>query len=183
MSLPTIFSQGLILRPFGLEDAVDVQRLAGEKAIADTTLNIPHPYADGMAERWIAEHGNQFEEGTGAVFAITDRESTELIGAIGLTIDSRFKKAELGYWVGAQFWNKGYATEAAARVLEFGFEELDLNRIGAGHLARNPASGRVMQKIGMLREGIIRQGTIKWDEFEDLEIYGMLRSDWLSQRS
>ena len=81
--------------------------------------------------------------------------------------------------VGRPYWNHGYATEAATAVLDFGFEKLRLNRIHAVHLARNPSSGRVMQKAGMLLEGTARQDTMKWDKHEDLVSYAILRDDWL----
>jgi RimJ/RimL family protein N-acetyltransferase len=174
----TLFSKRLVLRPFDESDASTVQQLAGAREIADTTLNIPHPYEDGIAEQWITDHQDQFRAGTHAVFAITKRESGPLIGAIGLTIDDAIKKAELGYWIGLPFWNKGYATEAASRLVAYGFEDLALNRIAAQHLARNPASGRVMQKLGMSHEGTLRQGTMKWGKFEDLEVYAILGSEW-----
>lgn len=180
MDQPTIYSKRLVLRPFDDSDATAVQLLAGAQEIADTTLSIPHPYEDGMAEQWIADHRDQFRAGTGAVFAIAERASDQLIGAIGLTVDTVSKKAELGYWIGLPFWNKGYATEAAGRLIGFGFDELDLNRIAAQHMVRNPASGRVMQKVGMSHEGTIRQGMMKWGKFEDLEMYGILRSEWSS---
>jgi RimJ/RimL family protein N-acetyltransferase len=181
VSQPTLISKRLVLRPFETRDAKAVQELAGDRAIADTTVNIPHPYEDGMAESWIANHRTQFDEGINAVFAITEKTSAVLIGAIGLEVDGQNRKAELGYWIGVPYWNNGFASEAAAEVVRFGFEELDLNRIGAGHFFRNPASGRVMQKIGMTYEGRFRQGAKRWDTFEDLEMYGLLRSEWLTR--
>ena len=87
-------------------------------------------------------------------------------------------RAELGYCVGKPFWNRGYATEAARLIVAFGFNELQLNRIASRHLVRNPASGRVMQKIGMVLEGTLRQDTVKWGKYEDLHAYGLLRNDW-----
>lgn len=178
MDQPVIRSQRLLLRPFTPGDAADVQRLAGDHAIAATTLRIPHPYEDGMAEEWISRHRAQFAQGTDAVFAVVEQETSQLIGAIGLTIDKDHNKAELGYWIGRPFWNRGYATEAARSIVEYGFAQLELNRIAAGHLVRNPASGRVMQKIGMVHEGTLRQDTIKWGRYEDLDRYGLLRDDW-----
>jgi RimJ/RimL family protein N-acetyltransferase len=83
--------------------------------------------------------------------------------------------------VGKPYWNRGYATEAAAALLAFGFNELSLNRIYASYLARNPSSGRVMEKVGMLREGIVRQGTKKWEKYEDLVCYAILRDDWVDR--
>ena len=178
MSQPTIETARLILRPFRARDAADVQSLAGEREIADTTLNIPHPYEDGLAEEWIAGRGSAYEDGDAITFAIVLRGDSQLIGAMGLRIDRAFDKAELGYWVGKPFWNHGYATEAARALLAFGFDELHLNRIHAAHLARNPASGRVLQKVGMVFEGIARQDLKKWGNYEDMVRYGIVRDDW-----
>lgn len=175
---PTLKTQRLILRPFELTDAKDVQRLAGDRTVADTTLNVPHPYADGMAENWIATHQPKFEAGELANFAIVLRDSGELVGAIGLGIEKRFDRAELGYWIGAPYWNRGYCTEAGHILLTYGFGTLSLNRVHASHLARNPASGRVMEKLGMTREGIARQHVKKWDRYEDLVLYGVLKTEW-----
>lgn len=142
-------------------------------------MNIPHPYKDGVAEEWIRGLKSAFQDGKAITLAIELREDGSLVGAIGLRIDCRFNTAELGYWVGRPFWNRGYATEAAIAVLAFGFDELQLNRIHAAHLARNPSSGRVMEKSGMLLEGTARQGAIKWGKYEDLVSYGLLLEDWL----
>ena len=175
---PTLETERLILRLFELSDAADVQRLAGDWEIADTTLNIPHPYKDGMAEEWIATHVPQFEAGKQVVFAVTLRQTGDLIGAIGLTISQRFQRAEIGYWVGRPYWNQGYCTEAGHAVIGHAFTDLNLHRVHAFHLARNPASGRVMQKLGMTREGLARQHVRRWDVYEDLVLYGILRSEW-----
>ena len=178
MAQPTLQTPRLILRPFELADAAEAQRLAGDKAIADTTLNVPHPYEDGMAEAWIATHAPAWKDGTAATFAVVDGGDGRLIGAIGLRIDSRFDVGELGYWIGKPFWNQGYATEAASAIARFGFDELALNRIQAKHLARNPASGRVMQKLGMRLEGTAREATKKWSRYEDLVTYAILRAEF-----
>lgn len=177
MQQPTLETERLRLRPFRTADADDVQRLAGDRAIADTTLNIPHPYEDGLAEKWISNHRDWFECGEQAVFAVTLKPTGELIGAIGLRITPDDQRAELGYWIGKPYWGRGYCTEAAKAVLDFGFNQLDLNRVYAHHLSRNPASGRVMQKIGMTHEGHLRQHVKKWNVLEDLELYGRLKGD------
>lgn len=175
---PTIQTDRLLLRPFRLSDGPDVQRLAGDYAIADTTLNMPHPYEDGVAEDWIATHPEHFASGDSATFAITLRETDDLVGAISLMIDQRHHRAELGYWVGVPHWNRGYTTEAARAILAYGFGTLGLNRIHAIHFTRNPASGRVMQNIGMLYEGRLCQHVLKWGKYEDIEAYGIVREDW-----
>ena len=114
MQQPTIDTARLILRPFTLADAPTVQRLAGASEVADTTLNIPHPYPDGAAEQWIATHVENFNAGDGATCAIVLRATSELCGAMGLDISRRHRRAELTYWIGVPYWNQGYATEAAA---------------------------------------------------------------------
>jgi RimJ/RimL family protein N-acetyltransferase len=174
---PTLTTERLVLRPFRTDDAPVVQTLAGDFAVADTTLNVPHPYLDGMAEEWIAKHGPAWESGALATFAITLR-SAGVVGAISLTLAPTHCRAELGYWVGRPYWNRGFATEAASAILEFGFTTLELNRIQAMHMTRNPASGRVLQKLGMRLEGIHRQYYWKTGRPEDLARYALLRENW-----
>ncbi|MCK4256189.1 GNAT family N-acetyltransferase [candidate division WOR-3 bacterium] len=175
---PTLETKRLILRPFYLSDAAEVQRLAGDSAIANTTLNIPHPYEDGLAENWISTHQEIYEQGKGVFFAITLKPAGTLVGAIGLMDMTRGQQAELGYWIGKPYWNKGFCTEAGHAVIQFGFQELNLIRINSRHLSRNPASGRVIQKLGMSHEGRQRKYVKKWDKFEDFELYGILKQDW-----
>jgi RimJ/RimL family protein N-acetyltransferase len=176
---PTLETTRLLLRPFTLADARDVQRLAGEREVASTTLNIPHPYEDGMAEEWIGTHQEKYERGELVNFAIVRRADNALMGAIGLRITQQHTHAELGYWLGKPYWNAGYGTEAAYAVVAYGFERLGLHRIHASHMTRNPASGRVLQKIGMRSEGCLRQHVNKWEVFEDLALYGILRSEYV----
>ncbi|MFZ1947053.1 MAG: GNAT family N-acetyltransferase [bacterium] len=178
MEFPRLKTTRLVLRQFALSDAAEVQRLAGDRAIADTTLEIPHPYEDGMAEQWIATHVPKFEAGEQVALAITLADSSRLVGAVGLAVQARFDRAEIGYWVGKPYWGRGYCTEASRAVVGWAFAELKLNRIFATHFKRNPASGRVMQKLGMTEEGLLRQHIKKWDRYDDLVIYGLVRSEW-----
>src|SRR6266436_4579460 len=137
---PTLDTTRLVLRPFMVDDAPDVQRLAGVREVASTTLRIPHPYSTGMAEAWISTHRDAYEGGALVNFAIVQRTDQALIGSIGLDIDAHHANAEMGYWIGVPFWNHGYCTEAAQAVLQYGFAVLRLHRIHASHMARNPAS-------------------------------------------
>ena len=175
---PVIRTERLTLRPFRLEDAKDVQRLAGSKAIADTTARVPHPYEDGMAEKWIKSHRGLFRRRKAVIYAVTRSDTKKLVGAIGLELHMADERAEIGYWIGRRYWNRGYATEAAEAMLMYGFMELGLKRIYAHHMKRNPSSGRVMQKIGMKREGLLRQHLKKGRRFEDLVFYGILREEF-----
>jgi RimJ/RimL family protein N-acetyltransferase len=147
--------------------------------VALNTLLIPHPYPEGAAEEWITKQKADFDDERLVNFALDDGR---LVGAMGLV----FKGdgiAEIGYWIGVPFWNRGYATEAAEAVIRYGFEDLGLHKIFACHYTRNPASGRVMQKVGMQYEGTLRQHVRKWDQYVDMACYGLLRGEWVSSRS
>ncbi len=179
---PTLTTNRLILRSFTLKDASELQRLVGEWEVARRTLNIPHPYNDGMAEAWINEQPSRFKQGEGVSLAVIRKDDATLIGGIGLRIEQQHGNGTLGYWVGKPYWGRGYGTEAAQAVLVYGFEVLKLHRISADHFGTNPASGRVMQKIGMTYEGTLRQKYKRWDKFEDSVCYGILREEYLKQR-
>lgn len=177
-TIPRIKTPRLRLRPYGPADAGALQRLAGDPAVAGTTLRIPHPYPDGAAESWIGTHAALWAAQAELVLAITAASSGELLGSIGLVFEAAQEKAELGYWIGVPYWNQGYATEAVRAVLDHGFRSLGLNRIEAHHLAHNPASGRVLTKAGMRREGLAPQAVMKDGVPRDVVFYGILRQDW-----
>jgi RimJ/RimL family protein N-acetyltransferase len=180
---PTLATERLTLRPFIADDAFDVERLAGRREIADTTLNIPYPYPHGGAAEWIRSHAPAWNDGSSATFAIVGKKTGALVGAIGLMIKAEHRRGELGYWIAMDCWNRGYATEASRRLLDFGFEVLGLHRIEARHFLRNPASGRVMQKLGMQQEGVERDWAFKWDRFETLAVYSILEPEWKAVRA
>ncbi len=176
--LPTLTTDRLILRPFSLEDAARVRMLAGAWEVAATTANIPHPYEKGMAQDWIKTHREAYQTGKALTLAITIKSDGILIGAIGIHLSKSNHLGEVGYWIGVPYWGKGYCTEAAQALVRYGFRTLGLNRIQARHLTRNPASGRVMQKLGMQHEGTLRQAIFRWDSYEDVEIYAILREEF-----
>lgn len=176
---PALRTERLRLRPPTPADAPAVQQLAGDALIASTTANIPHPYEDGLAEAWIASCAESYARTEAVTLAIFLAGEERLVGAMGLHISPEHARAELGYWIGVPYWNRGYASEAGMCVLHYGFETLGLERIHAMHFARNPASGRVMQKIGMQHEGTLRRHILKDGCFEDAVVYGALREAWL----
>lgn len=179
---PSIETERLILRPFTLSDAPDVQQLAGDWDIARMTTEIPHPYEDGVAKQWILTHRDDFENDRAAIFAVTLKPDCSFIGAVGLSLESDHSRAELGYWIGKPFWDHGYATEAAEAVIRYGFRQLGLNRIYARCLTYNKASARVLKKLGMTHEGRLRKHILHWGEFEDIEVYGILKAEFSAKR-
>lgn len=178
---PTLVTERLRLRPFLVSDGADVERLAGARAIADTTGTIPHPYPVGAGARWVTTHADEWRQGSAVRFAIISRANGALLGAIGLERSSGGYVADLGYWIAEDAWGKGYATEASGAICAWGFATLHLQRIQAHYLTRNPKSGRVMEKLGMRFECVKAKAARKWDIAEDIACYAVLAEEWFAQ--
>jgi RimJ/RimL family protein N-acetyltransferase len=176
--LPVLETERLVLRPYSLADARRVQQICGDWAVASTTLAIPHPYPDGAAEQWISTHADSFRQGKEATLAVTLKTGGLVVGSVALFVRADHRRGELGYMVAKEHWNHGYCTEATRAVMTFGFNTLQLNRIQAMHFPRNPASGRVMQKLGMTKEAILRQYVYNRGVHEDLVMYSILRPEF-----
>ncbi|MDX2227483.1 MAG: GNAT family N-acetyltransferase [Verrucomicrobiae bacterium] len=176
--IPTLQTPRLTLRLLTREDAVRVRELASDPDVAHTTLNVPHPYPEGAAEQWIENHLTVYDaESCHATWGLCLADTGLLIGVMGIGGDGHNRKGEVGYWIGQAYWGRGFCTEALREVIRFAFQEVGWNKVTSRHFARNPASGRVMEKAGMTREGILRKEVLKNDRFEDIVVYGMLRDD------
>lgn len=174
---PTLTTPRLVLRPFTAADAPAAHASVADREVASTTAAIPHPYPEGAAEAWIAGHAQRHAAGEAVILAATLRDTGELVGSIEIRLVPAHRRAELGYWIGRPHWGRGYATEAADALLRWAFDALDLHRVHAGHLARNPASGAVLRKVGMRFEGRLRSHFSRWGVMEDLDIYGILAGE------
>ena len=170
---PEIQTDRLLLRRFEPEDADEVRRLANNRNVSKTTLNIPYPYEPGVAEKWIGTHARNWAFRTSASWAVTIAAADTLVGSISLTWMNR-SMVELGYWIGEPHWGKGYCSEAAAALIEYAFDRLRIERILAEHLRSNPASGRVMTKAGMRRVGTAKRRG-RYSKRVDLEVYEIRR--------
>jgi RimJ/RimL family protein N-acetyltransferase len=177
--MPTFLTDRLVLCPFDLSDALTIETLVGDPEVARTSL-IPHPYPQGAAQQWIQGGHLATEEGRGYPLAMRRRQDNLLVGCMSLLITPEHQRGTLAYWVGRPYWGQGYATEAARRVVAFGFTDLQLHRIAASALHTNRASTRVMEKAGLRYEGTLREELLHWGAFEDIDYYGMLRRDYLS---
>jgi ribosomal-protein-alanine N-acetyltransferase len=175
---PQLTTPRLLLRAFALADVPRLVALAGDYEVAKNTLNIPHPYGEEDARRWVQITQENYRQQAGYAFALALRTTGEFIGGMGLTVERRFDRAEAGYWLGQPYWGQGLASEALAAVLRFGFEELELNKIYATHIAENPASGRVMLKNGMRLEGQLAQHTKRDGHYHDLWQYRLTRTEY-----
>jgi ribosomal-protein-alanine N-acetyltransferase len=163
------------LRPFAHDDAARAQLLAGARAVAEMTALIPHPYPDGAAEAWIAAQAQDRAAGREYTYAITLATDGLLVGAIGLR-PAPIERESIGYWIGEPYWGRGYATAAARAVIALAFSLLDLEVLTASHLARNPASGRVLEKCGLKLLRTERRAHRGVDEA--FCVRSLTRSDW-----
>lgn len=173
--LPVLRSARLVLRPFTLDDAPIVQVLLRDHEVSKQTLTIPHPYPEGAAAEFIGKHAAWLAAGKQFIWAIT--RDGEIVGAMGLHVVPAHRRAEVGYWIARAAWGQGIATEALRVVIAHGFDVLDLHRIDAQHYQENPASGAVMRKAGMTREGRLRGVVFRDGVPRDNDIYSILRTD------
>ncbi len=170
-----IFGWPIILRHFVPGDASRVQQLAGDRAISDTTALIPHPYLDGVAEGWIETHEDERASGMQYTFAIGRADDGLMVGAIALRPVAT-EHENVGYWIGRDYWGCGYATAATRAVVALAFSCLDCQQITASHLARNPASGRVMEKCGLVL--VRREKRDHRGRPDDFCVRGITRDAW-----
>jgi ribosomal-protein-alanine N-acetyltransferase len=181
--IPELMTERLRLRPFGLADAPEVARLVGDARVAATAVAIPHPYPAGAAEAWIATHEPDAAAGDALTWAVTDLESDTLYGAIALRLTQAHRRGEIGYWAGFPYWNRGFTTEAARRVVEHAFLTLDLHRVQAICLPENRGSARVMEKAGLRFEGTLRGYVLHGERFEHRAMYAIVRAEWDAARA
>lgn len=112
-------------------------------------------------------------------FAVTLRWTGQLIGNCGVRRNARdAREGDIGYELNSRFWGKGYATEAARAVVEFGFSQLGLHRITAWCIVENMGSARVLEKLGMRQEGCLREHDYFKDRWWDVLLYGILYDEW-----
>jgi ribosomal-protein-alanine N-acetyltransferase len=138
-------TERLLLRPVCADDLPKVAALMADYDVAKNLSTAPHPYTLADAEAFYAKHSESRERGNAHVFVLIRKSDGTFIGKNGL--HAKDGVVEMGYWLGKPYWNQGFGTEAARRVLAFGFEDLKLERIVAGWFGDNPASGRILSKL------------------------------------
>ena len=148
-------TERLLLRPVRAEDLPRIAALMADRDVAKNLSTAPHPYTLKDAEDFFARHSGSRARGEAHVFALIRKSDGAFIGKNGL--HAKDGVVEMGYWLGKPYWGQGFATEAAQRVLAFGFEELKLERIVAGRFFDNPASGRILSKLGFTATETIKR--------------------------
>lgn len=177
---PVLEGPRLLLNKLEDSDIPRIVEYAGNIKVAETTLNIPHPYEEKDAKFWINMANQGFKDKSQFTFAVRLKTTNEFLGGIGIVLQAPHDLGSLGYWIAEPYWNNGYATEAMATILKFGFEKLNLNKIFAQYLISNVASGKVMMKNGMIKEGELKEQMKKDGIYRSVFQYRLLKSEYLA---
>ena len=164
----------LLLRPFDFRDVEDVLSYASEPEFG-RYLSLPQPYTRDDAAKFVARQILD-EWSTRPTFAIVFDE--HVVGGVGLRVEGRAERGELGYALAKQHWGKGLTVEAARAVVGWGFERYGVHKVIAYAALGNRQSWRVMEKLGMTREGVKRSHSKIGGEYVDWVAYGVLREEW-----
>ncbi|MEU2784889.1 GNAT family protein [Streptomyces sp. NPDC007110] len=180
MTLPTpvLHTDRLRLRPFTEADADSLFALHSSSHVL-RYWDSP-PWTDpARAQRFLANCRTLEDEGTGARVVVDRLSDGAFVGWCGLSDwNPVYRSASLGYVLGDAMWGHGYATEAAHALLGWAFDTLDLNRVQAEADTRNEASARVLEKLGFVREGTLREDCVVNGVVSDSWVYGLLKREW-----
>ena len=183
MSLPTptLHTARLRLRPFSDADASALFALHSNSHVL-RFWDAP-PWSETVrAERFIASCRQMADEGTGTRVAVDRNSDGAFIGWCSVTRwNPDYRSASMGYCLDDAAWGHGYATEAGRALLQWAFDTLDLNRVQAETDTRNAASARVLEKLGFVREGTLREDCVVNGDVSDSWVYGLLRREWQLQ--
>jgi 8-oxo-dGTP diphosphatase len=147
----------LVLRaPFDSDVEAIVAQLS-DPAVTETTARIPHPYGPDDAMGWIDACRREREAGDGLGLVIERCADHALVGSVGIHLQTMVAPVILGYWIGRPYWRQGYATEAARGLLDHAFAALAVERVHASVYPGNPASLRVLAKLGFRILGPIQE--------------------------
>lgn len=172
-------TERLVLRPLEEGDAESIYQNVKDHDIAKWTINIPHPYPKDGALTFIKGSIAQMQKGMVYQLAILLKETDEFAGVMSLiNVNWVHKNAEIGYWTSKKHWNMGIATEAAKRMIAFGFEDLNMERIYAKCFHNNEVSRHVIEKCGMQYEGNLRHEVLREGKFIDMIYFGIIKEDW-----
>lgn len=174
--IPVLETERVILRPLRAEDREDMFAYASDPEVTRYVSWYAHQTLEDTDE-FINHVLKNYAEGQLAPWAIEDRESGKMIGTAGyLGWNLRHFRGEVGYALARPYWNRGIVTEAMGPVMQFGWDEMKLIRIESRCIPENIGSARVMEKLGMQYEGLLRKHLYTKGSFRDAKIYAAIRS-------
>lgn len=179
-TMPDIETDRLLLRRLTIHDAPAMYEYMQRPKVAQHVLWEAHTSISDT-KAYIRYMLRKYRLGDPASWGIEWKETGEIIGTIGyMWHNPEHSSVELGYSLNDEYWNAGIMTEALSAVIRYSFLKRNINRIEAQHETRNPASGRVMQKCGMQKEGTLRSRLCNKGEFVDVDLYAILRDEYLN---
>jgi [ribosomal protein S5]-alanine N-acetyltransferase len=170
-------TERLLLRSYEKGDAARIAEIANNKNIARNMADIfPFPYTLEEAEKWIEIATGEDKIKTNFVIIFEG----EIVGGAGFSLKEGMHEgiADGGYWLGEDYWGKGFGTEAWKAVRDYGFENFDIRKLQAGAYSWNPASSNILEKSGFVKEGVLRDADIRFGDVCDEIRYGLLRKEW-----
>ncbi len=171
----------LLLRPLAPADAESLFAIFSDPAVMRYWSTPPWTSID-RAHQMIANDHTSLPAGEHLRLGLEIRDTTQLIGTCTFyDFNAQCRRAEIGYAMGSAFWGHGYMHEALTALLEYGFRELDLNRVEADIDPRNLASAKCLERLGFQYEGLLRERWIVDGEISDTGFYGLLRREWKAQ--
>ena len=181
-NIPTLYSERLIFRKLLVSDTDDMYEYSCNSEVTKYLLWSPHPDRYYTMD-YLKFIGKRYKLGEFYDWGIVEKESGKMIGTCGFArVDMQNKSAEIGYVLNPNYWGKGYATEAVARVMDFGFRKMKLNRIECRFMVENTASKRVMEKNNMTFEGVHRQYLYVKEKYRDIGFYAILKDDYFKNQ-
>jgi ribosomal-protein-alanine N-acetyltransferase len=171
-------SARLVLEPPRRADVDGIVAAISDREIARATLHIPFPYRRTDAVAYFARARRKYRTGEALSLLVRERTTSSIVGGISLfNFDWERCSAEVGYWITPASWGQGYAPEAVYLLARTVFRDLKLHRLQAGRFEFNEASGRVLEKVGFVREGVARSDVRKGNRWWNTVLYGLLRED------
>lgn len=178
-NIPDMKTERLILRKILVRDTDDMFEYARRADVTRYLAWSPHP-SRNYTKEYLEYIATRYAAGEFYDWAVTEAKTGKMIGTCGFTkFDYSSNSAEVGYVLNPVFWGRGYAHESLEAVLEFGFTNLKLNRIEARHMEGNYASRRVMDKVGMTYEGMLRQSLYVHGEYRNICVCSILNSEFI----
>jgi ribosomal-protein-alanine N-acetyltransferase len=180
--IPELTTPRLTLRRMMVADTDDMYEYACRQDVTKFLTWRPHPDRDYTRE-YLQYLGSRYAAGMFYDWAVIYEPDCKMVGTCGFTaFNCSSDSAEVGYVLNPEYWGKGIATEALGRVLEFGFENMGLHRIEARFIQENERSRRVMEKVGMTFEGVLREGMLIKGNYQNIGICSILQSEWKNRQ-
>lgn len=182
-NMPELETPRLLLRRMKVSDSADMYDYAKRPEVTRYLLWHPHPDVT-YTRRYLEYLAGRYRIGAHYEWAIIHKESGRMIGTCGFArVDPPHNAAELGYVLNPDFHGKGLMTEACERVLQFGFQVLGLHRIEARYMPGNDPSRRVMDRLGMLYEGVRRESMLVKGSYRDVATCAILVNDYRAKHA